>query len=194
MISDGWNRLTNAQRAELVKLPVWTTDEDRHRALAYTNDRLHTEAGDAITAVRTGQLAPANLGEILAVARYEDAGWMPDGNFTHWRRWTFQGLEQLEVNVLVQWLGLLEADMQRQLTDLETRLVIHCQEQDRRLTDAHAAASRARQRLHEHQQTLILARLSIGDLEGAREITRRVPTGAARDQVESILAAAARRT
>jgi hypothetical protein len=186
----GWNRLTNAQRAELAELPVWTTEEDRRRALSYA-DRHLAEAREAIAAVRAGQKAPPNLGEIVAVARYEDAGWMPDGCFEQWRRWTSQGAEQMDVGVLVQWLGFVEGDLQGRLSDLESKLTIQCQAQDERLAAARNEARRAHRQLHEHHRTLILARLSVGDTTGAREIALRVPAGPARDEVDTLIQEAA---
>jgi hypothetical protein len=174
----GWNRLTNGQRDELVKLPVWTTEEDRRRALAYT-DRSITGVGKAIAAVRAGRSAPANLGVIVAIARYESAGWRPDGNFDRWCRWmsVSQGTERLDAGPLIQWLGFVESDTQRQLGDLESSLSIHCQEQAERLAAAQADADRASRHLFEHHEKLILGRLSVGDTQGAREITRRMPAG-----------------
>lgn len=173
----GWNRLAGDLREELAKLPVWTTDEDRRRALSYEDSSLLGARG-ALTAVHTGQEAPSNLGEIIAVARYEDAGWMPDGGFDRWRRWIFGGAgstEQLTTGALIQWLGFVESDMQKKLQDLETRLVIQCRVEDEKLAGAQAAAERAYRHLHKHRQTQVLARLSTGDAAGAREIAYREP-------------------
>lgn len=107
------NRLFNYQRDVLVKLPVWTTEEDRRRALSYADWQLQAQA--AIDAVQSGLPAPAGLGVIVAVARYEDAGWMPDGCFNRWRRWVFGGAEQMTVSDLVQWLGAVEKRKQQEL-------------------------------------------------------------------------------
>jgi len=110
-MTDGWNRLFNYQRDALVKLPVWTTEEDRRRALSYADRSLDVEA--AIDAARAGRRAP-DLGVIVAIARYEEAGWMPDGCFDRWRRWVFRGTEQMTAADLVQWLGDVESRMQQE--------------------------------------------------------------------------------
>lgn len=112
MSGDGWNRLFNYQRDALVKLPVWTTEEDRRRALSYADRKLDAQA--AINAVQAGQPAPADLGVIVAVARYEDAGWMPDGCFDRWRRWVLRGTEQMAVTDLVRWLGDVEIRLRQE--------------------------------------------------------------------------------
>jgi hypothetical protein len=114
MMGDGWNRMFNYQRDVLVKLPVWTTEEDRRRALSYADRQLDAQA--AIDAVQAGRPAPADLGLIVAIARYEDAGWMPDGCFDRWRRWVLRGTEQKTVPDLVQWLEDVE---QRLRCDLD---------------------------------------------------------------------------
>ena len=104
-----WNRLFNYQRDALVKLPVRTTEEDRRRALSYT-DRHFMGVPEAIEAAQSGQSVP-DLGLFVAAARYEDAGWMPDGCFEQWRRWTLRGVngvEKMSVPELVQWLGDVE--------------------------------------------------------------------------------------
>ena len=106
MRGDGLNRLFNYQRDALAKLPVWTTEEDRRRALSYADRDLDAQA--AIEAVQAGRPAPANLGVVVAVARYEDAGWMPDGCFERWRRWVLSRTEQMTVPELVQWLSGVE--------------------------------------------------------------------------------------
>jgi hypothetical protein len=104
-----WNRLTNGQRAELVKLPVWTTEEDRLLALSYAHRHLGG-VEEVLAAVRSARPAPLNyLGELVAVARYEDAGWTPDGCLEQWRRWIFTGkIERLSAAELVTWLGNVE--------------------------------------------------------------------------------------
>jgi len=186
-----WNRLTNGIRSELVKLAVWTTEEDRRRALSYA-DRHLLEAQEAIAAVHAGRKAPTNLGEIVAIARYEDAGWMPngsdsDGNFDQWRRWIPRGIETLTTGALIQWLGFVEDDMRRKLEDLENRLSGHCHEQNERLVAAQATAQQALQHLHKHHEKLILARLSVGDATGAREVARRVPAGPQRNAIDNVI-------
>lgn len=112
-MGDGWNRLFNYQRDALAKLAVWTTEDDRRRALSYA-DR-HLDAHAALTAVQSGQPAPPDLGVLVAIARYEHAGWMPDGCFDQWRRWVVRGTEQRAVPDLVQWLDDVERDMRRSL-------------------------------------------------------------------------------
>lgn len=183
---NSWNRLTNGVREELIKLPVWTTEEDRRRALSYA-DRHLAATREALEAVHAGRKAPSNLGEIVAVARYENAGWMPDGCFERWRRWIHQETQQMAVGALVQWMDILESDMRLQLSDLEGRMTIQCREQDERVAAAQADARRAHGHLHAHRQKLILARLSVGDTDGARKIARRVPAGSARDQIDNII-------
>lgn len=103
-----WNRLFNYQRDALVKLPVWTTEEDRQRALSYV-DRQFIGVSEVIEAAQKGRSTP-DLGVFVAAARYEDAGWMPDGCFEQWRRWVLGDLkaEKLTVPELVQWLGDVE--------------------------------------------------------------------------------------
>lgn len=110
-----WFRLTNGQRAALVNLPIWTTEEDRLRALTHADDAHALDVQAAICAVQTGLPMPANLGVILAIARYEDAGWMPYRNFDQWRRWTGGPLEAecLPVSELVQWMEDYEEGMRR---------------------------------------------------------------------------------
>lgn len=111
-MSDGWNRMFNYQRDVLVKLPVWTTEEDRRRALSYADRQLDAQA--VIDAVQAGQPAPANSGVVVAIARYEDAGWMPDGCFDRWRRWVLRGTEQMKVPDLVQWLDDVEQKLRQE--------------------------------------------------------------------------------
>jgi hypothetical protein len=182
----GWNRLTNGLRSELIKLPVWTTEEDRRRALSYA-DRHVAEAREAIAAVHAGRKAPPNLGEIIAVAFYENAGWMPDGGFIRCRRQVAPGTSSWTVEALVQWLGCLESDLQRQLSDLESRLKIQCQEQDERVAVAQDIAHRVHQQLQAHHQQRILACLAVEDIDGAREIARRLPAGTVRGEIDSII-------
>lgn len=112
--SGGWNRLTNGQREDLSKLQVWTTEEDRIAALSYVHQRLEG-VEKALSAVRAGQPAPLNLGELVAVARYESAGWMPDGNFDRWRRWGFfrNSVERMSAADLVTWLEDAEQQMRQ---------------------------------------------------------------------------------
>lgn len=181
-----WNRLTNGIRDQLVALPVWTTEEDRRRALSF-EDRHFLGTQEAIAAVHAGWRAPADLGVLVAVARYEDAGWMPEGSFNRWRRSKLMHTESLDTGALVQWLGFVETDMQRKLLDLESRLVGHCREQAERLAAAQANAERAHQQLHGHREKLILARLSVGDTAGAQEIARRIPTGPERDRIANVI-------
>jgi hypothetical protein len=189
----GWNRLTNALREALTVLPIWTTEDDRRWALSYADRYLAgareivTVAREIVTAVREGREAPSNLGEIIAVARYEDAGWKPVGGFERWRRQRLPGFEQLDVTALVQWLGSIESDMQRKLHDLEKDLMVKCRQQEERVAEAQAAAAQAHQHLHAHHKKLILARLSVRDTAGAHEIARRVPAGSARNEIENLL-------
>lgn len=182
----GWNRLTNGERDELSKLPVWTTEEDRRRALSYMDKPLKG-AHEAIRALSSGEPAPTNLGVLVAVARYEAAGWMPDGCFERWRCWKLQGPERLDVPALVQWLDTHEVSLQRKLRDLETSLMNHCHQQEKDLAMAQSGATLAHQHLHAHRRKLILASLSIGDTAGAQEIAHRVPTGSARIEIDKIL-------
>jgi hypothetical protein len=114
---DGWNRMFNYQRDMLVKLPIWTTADDRRRALSYADRDLDVQT--AIDAVQTGKVPPATLGVIVAAARYEDAGWMPDGCFDRWRRWVFQGTEKMSVAELVQWLDAVELRMREPSAGIE---------------------------------------------------------------------------
>jgi hypothetical protein len=96
-----WNRLFNYQRDGLVKLSVRTTEAERRRALSYV-DRKLVDVNKALA----GEVI-SDLGLIVAIARYEDAGWMPDGCMERWRRWkigTPRGVEQKSVDELVQWL------------------------------------------------------------------------------------------
>ena len=113
MRGDGWNRMFNYQRDVLVKLAVVTTEADRRRALSYSDRDLDVQA--AIDAVQAGKRVPANLGLLVAVARYEDGGWMPDGCFDRWRRWTLGRAEQKTVDELVQWLDQVERRVQESL-------------------------------------------------------------------------------
>jgi hypothetical protein len=113
-VSYGWNRLTNGQRDDLVKLPIRTTAEDRKRALAYT-DRELVGVEQGLAMVRGGRGTPEGFGLILAVARYEHAGWMPDGCFDRWRRWKLDGPEQMLVHDLVPWLDSVEHDLDRSI-------------------------------------------------------------------------------
>lgn len=183
-----WNRLTNVDRRELCKLPVWTTEADRRRALSYADHPLEGIL-EAIKAISMGAPAPKNVGLLVAVARYEDAGWMPDGCFERWRRWERNGSEQLDVAALVQWLDNHERALQRKLQDLETHLMNQCHQQEKELTTAQSAAALAQQRLHTHREEQILACLSLGDLNGAVQIAQRVPAGPARDEIDKILRA-----
>jgi len=109
-----WFRLTNGQRAALVNLPLWTTEEDRLRALSYAD--LSFDASAAIRAVQSGLPLPANLGVILSAARYEDAGWMPYKG-DQWRRGRggYLNAEMLSVPQLVQWMESHEADPRQKL-------------------------------------------------------------------------------
>ena len=111
---DGWNRMFNYQRDVLVKLPIWTTADDRRRALSYVDRDLDVQM--AIDTVQTGKEPPSTLGVIVAAARYEDAGWMPDGCFDRWRRWVFQGVEKKTVPELVEWLEDVERAMRAPAT------------------------------------------------------------------------------
>lgn len=183
-----WNRLTNLDRKELCKLPVWTTEADRRRALSYVDHPLEGTF-ETIRALSTGAPAPKNLGLLVAVARYEDAGWMPDGCFEKWRRWERNGYEQLNVAALVQWLDTYESTMASKLRDLETHLMNQCRQQEQELAMVQSGATLAQQRLHTHREGQILARLSIGDLHGAVQIAQRVPAGPARNEIDKILRA-----
>jgi hypothetical protein len=182
----GWNRLTNGERDKLSKLPVWTTAVDRQRALSYV-DRPLKGTLEAVKAVSTGSPAPTNLGVLVAIARYEEAGWMPDGCFERWRCWKLQGPERLDVPALVQWLDTLEDTLQHKLRDLETGLMNQCHQQEKNLAMAQSGAALAHQLLHEHRRKLILAHLSIGDTAGAQEIAQRVPPGSQRIEIDKIL-------
>lgn len=172
-----WNRLTNGLRDELSKLSIWTTDEDRRLALSYKNPHF-TKVPEAMAAVRAGQKAPANLGELIAAARYEDAGWMPDGGFDRWRRWSLGGHEQLRAAALVRWLDAIERDMQTTLRAVEKRLLQRCQASDIHARHLQEQAAVDHQILHKHYQQQILARLAVGDTEGARSIELRQQQGA----------------
>jgi hypothetical protein len=178
--------LTKEQCASLASLPIWTTEEDRHRALSYA-DRHFTGVRDAIAAVHAGQPTPANLGVLLAVARYEEAGWMPDGCFDKWRRWGSLGTEKLEVNALVEWLGDFERSLQSTLTGRELDMELRCKELDACAAERLAAAKHAHNELHAQRRMRILARLSVGDTTGARQIERSMPAGPARDQIDAMI-------
>lgn len=182
----GYNRLTNGERAELSKLPVWTTEADRRRALSYVDKPLRG-ALEAVRAISTGAPAPINLGVLVAAARYEEEGWMPDGCFEKWHRCESYYRERLDVPALVQWLGTHESTMQRKLQDLETSLMGQCHQQDKNLATVQHGLTLARKRLHAHHQKQILARLSLGDTQGAQEIAQRVPLGSARIAIDKIL-------
>jgi hypothetical protein len=173
----GWNRLTNGERDALSKLPVWTTEADRRLALTYVGPPLRGVL-EAIRAVTSGAPAPTNLGVLVAIARYEDAGWMPDGCFERWRRWGLQGHEHLNVQSLVQWLDTYERTLRCKLRDLETILTQQCHQQEKNRAMAQEGATLANQRLHTHYQKLILACLSVGDTAGAQEITQRMSESA----------------
>ena len=183
-----WNRLTNCERKELYELPVWTTEEDRRRALSYADHPLEGTL-EAVRAISTGAPVPKNLGLLVAVARYEDAGWMPDGCFERWRRWERNGSEQLDVAALVQWLDTHESTLQRKLRDLETHLMNQCHQQEKELAMAQSGATLAQHRLHTHREKQILARLSIGDLNEAVQIAQRMPAGPARNEIDKRLRA-----
>lgn len=180
-----WNRLTNGEREELCKLPVWTTPADRRRALSYVDQPLKG-ALEAIKAVSSGEPAPTNLGVLVAAARYEDAGWMPDGCFEKWRRWRLHGHEQLDVESLIQWLDTLENTIGQKMRNLEIHLTEQCCQQEGNLTTAQSGALLAQQRLHAHQQKQILARLSLSDIAGAQQIAQRMPAGSARDAIDKL--------
>jgi hypothetical protein len=118
MLGDGYNRMFNYQRDALVKITVWTTEDDRRRALSYADRNLDVQT--AIDAMQAGNPVPDNFGVILAAARYEDAGWMPDGCFDRWRRWAtvgstgvFNGVERKSVDELVRWLGEVERGLKQ---------------------------------------------------------------------------------
>lgn len=183
-----WKRLTNSQREDLVRLPIWTTEEDRRVALSYV-DRDFVEAEGAIRAVLDGRLAPASLGKIIAAARYEDAGWLPASGFKQWRRQTLLGSEQSGVEALVHWLDNVENNMRQRLRDLEARMLTRCQEQDERASAARDEACRSYQQLQGHLRNLILARLSVGDIDGAHEIAHRAPSGPERSKLADLICA-----
>ena len=183
-----WNRLTNLDRGELCKLAVWTTEADRRRALSYVDHPLEGTL-QAIRALSTGEPAPKNLGLLVAVARYEDAAWMPDGCFEKWRRWERNGSEQLDVAALVRWLDTYESTIASKLRDLETHLMNQCRQQEQELAMVQSDMTLAQQRLHTHREGQILAHLSIGDRNGAVQIAQRVPAGPARDEIDKILRA-----
>jgi len=114
----GWNRLFNYQRDALVQLIVWTTEADRRRALSYVDRQPAAHA--VVKAIEDGLPMPQDVGLIVAIARYEDAGWMPDGRFDRWRRWIFNGIERKSADDLVLWLGDVETRM-RQVGVVEPR-------------------------------------------------------------------------
>jgi len=182
----GWKRLTNGERDELCALPVWTTAEDRRRALSYM-DKTLSGVREAVKAVSSGAPAPTNLGVLVAVARYEDAGWMPDGCFERWRRQVLYATECLEAPALVEWLGVVEVNKEQQRLLFEEDMTHACLQEEERLATAVAQVKQVRQRQYTHYQKLILARLSVGDTTGAQEIVRRVPTGPTRDAIDKIL-------
>lgn len=176
------NRLTNGHRDALVELPVWTSEEDRRRALSYV-DREFPEAAETITAARAGRPA-ANLRVLVAVARYENAGWRPDGCFERWRRWSQtcnRGLgETLSVEALVSWLEYVEQAMRY-------GLAVHEKAKLRVCSAAQAALKRATDDLHDHHLKLVRVLLSAGDPEGAREVAKRMPRGPAHDEVSAMI-------
>ena len=167
-----WNRLTNEQRYQLIDLPVWTTEEDRRRALSYVDPNFG-EVHSTVAAVLAGLRAPSNLGVIVAVARYEDAGWMPDGCFERWRRRILRGTEQMLTPDLVKWLSSFEEVLKHDLHDREVRLTAEWHAKQERLAEAQTAVSRSHQQLLEHLRKIFMCRLSVGDTDGAREIAIR---------------------
>jgi hypothetical protein len=120
-VTYSWNRFTNGQRDALVKVPIRTATSERERALSYHDregaDVLRgVEAG--LAALKEGKLAP-NFGLLVAIARYEHAGWMPDksdgGTITGWRRWRGERQEKMSSADLVPWLDEVEKDVDKWL-------------------------------------------------------------------------------
>jgi hypothetical protein len=180
----GWNRLTNELREALTTLPIWTTEADRRGALSYENKYLEG-AHEAVKAVRAGDSASTNLGLLIAIARYEDAGWMPDGCFEQWRRWRAQGdIERLNIKELVQWLGAIESSMRLKLRDRESALTNAWLLQEKQVAMTQDRANEAHKLLYAHHKKLILACLSIGD--DARAQAQRVAAGSAWRRLDNL--------
>jgi hypothetical protein len=182
----GYNRLTNGLRDALSKLPIWTTEADRRRALSYEDKHLDG-IYEAINAVQAGHPAPTSLSLLIAIARYEDGGWMPDGCFERWRRWKDRETEQLNVKELVLWLDSVESEMRQQQREHEEVLTNDCRKHDRQVALDQDSANHAHERLHAHHKKWILACLSIGDITEAQEIAQRMPAGPGRREIDQLL-------
>jgi hypothetical protein len=127
------NRLINYQRDALVKLPVRTTEDERRRALSYTDRDLMRAAEQLIQIIQGEGLLPQNLGLLVAIARYEDNGWMPDGEFSRWRRWNGGHSESKTIDALVQWLEEYELSQQESRHAWQEKMKLHIEEVDREI-------------------------------------------------------------
>src|SRR6185436_14370952 len=69
----------NHQRDALAALPVWTTEAERRRALSYSDRDIGHDVERVLKIVAGQDVLPQSIGILVAIARYEGNGWMPDG-------------------------------------------------------------------------------------------------------------------